>query len=394
MSEVYRGGGGYVSSQTLVEEQHHTIAGAMMCSLYLVLLREVINCCRAARLDESCRGPGGSGRGPDADRTIEFKETDAGRTRAWPFLPGRVGPFAGWWARRMIPVRLHGNLARAEASPGVGDGARPTRSRSFDPYRVARTGCVSNAFLTQQPRQVRNALGVGPVGRFEVFHHQTQQTRVRSLARRVKNALGVGRFEDVSSPNSAETRQIIRNRTIFSSGRKKTGTDVLETLGVGPVSWTGMGKVARTKPRLCKRVGNGSLTNMFRETRHADTLETDRSPTTTIGETREDDTPETFKTEELAMPTRQMTRQIMHQITRQITCHLHPTCTPGQRIYPMTREGCTREYLPPPLYKKPFGASGELLRAPPVANRAAAAAAGLHRPLPLYRTEHKNLNIR
>eukprot|EP00661_Eupelagonemidae_sp_cell13_P024286 gene24286-biopygen7386 len=30
MSGVYRGEGGYVASQTLVEEQHHTIAGAMM----------------------------------------------------------------------------------------------------------------------------------------------------------------------------------------------------------------------------------------------------------------------------------------------------------------------------------------------------------------------------
>eukprot|EP00661_Eupelagonemidae_sp_cell13_P020899 gene20899-biopygen22146 len=35
-----------------------------------------------------CDGENGSGRGPDADHTIEFKETDADRTRVWPFLPG------------------------------------------------------------------------------------------------------------------------------------------------------------------------------------------------------------------------------------------------------------------------------------------------------------------
>eukprot|EP00661_Eupelagonemidae_sp_cell13_P016256 gene16256-biopygen8237 len=29
-------------------------------------------------------------RGPDAGRTLEFEQTDAGRTRAWPFLPVRV----------------------------------------------------------------------------------------------------------------------------------------------------------------------------------------------------------------------------------------------------------------------------------------------------------------
>eukprot|EP00661_Eupelagonemidae_sp_cell13_P005415 gene5415-biopygen8742 len=28
-----------------------------------------------------------TGRGPDAGRTIDFEETDADRTRAWPFLP-------------------------------------------------------------------------------------------------------------------------------------------------------------------------------------------------------------------------------------------------------------------------------------------------------------------
>eukprot|EP00661_Eupelagonemidae_sp_cell13_P018610 gene18610-biopygen5436 len=33
-------------------------------------------------------GGNGSGRGPDAGRTIQFKETDADRTRAWPFLQG------------------------------------------------------------------------------------------------------------------------------------------------------------------------------------------------------------------------------------------------------------------------------------------------------------------
>eukprot|EP00661_Eupelagonemidae_sp_cell13_P011205 gene11205-biopygen12387 len=33
-------------------------------------------------------GRNGSGRGPDAGRTVEFEETDADRTRAWPFLPG------------------------------------------------------------------------------------------------------------------------------------------------------------------------------------------------------------------------------------------------------------------------------------------------------------------
>eukprot|EP00661_Eupelagonemidae_sp_cell13_P010186 gene10186-biopygen3275 len=32
-----------------------------------------------------------AGRGPDAGRTIAFKETDADRTRAWAFLPGRNG---------------------------------------------------------------------------------------------------------------------------------------------------------------------------------------------------------------------------------------------------------------------------------------------------------------
>eukprot|EP00661_Eupelagonemidae_sp_cell13_P022695 gene22695-biopygen23759 len=36
-------------------------------------------------------GRNGSGRGPNAGPTIEFKETDADRTRAWPFLPGRNG---------------------------------------------------------------------------------------------------------------------------------------------------------------------------------------------------------------------------------------------------------------------------------------------------------------
>eukprot|EP00661_Eupelagonemidae_sp_cell13_P011697 gene11697-biopygen19900 len=28
-----------------------------------------------------------TGRGPDAGRTLEFEQTDADRTRAWPFLP-------------------------------------------------------------------------------------------------------------------------------------------------------------------------------------------------------------------------------------------------------------------------------------------------------------------
>eukprot|EP00661_Eupelagonemidae_sp_cell13_P012578 gene12578-biopygen4951 len=32
-------------------------------------------------------GKNGSGRGPDAGRTIDFKGTGADRTRAWPFLP-------------------------------------------------------------------------------------------------------------------------------------------------------------------------------------------------------------------------------------------------------------------------------------------------------------------
>eukprot|EP00661_Eupelagonemidae_sp_cell13_P007484 gene7484-biopygen9086 len=32
-----------------------------------------------------------NGRGPDAGRTIEFKGTDADRTRAWPFLPTAGG---------------------------------------------------------------------------------------------------------------------------------------------------------------------------------------------------------------------------------------------------------------------------------------------------------------
>eukprot|EP00661_Eupelagonemidae_sp_cell13_P020083 gene20083-biopygen11567 len=31
-----------------------------------------------------------TGRGPDAGRTLEFEQTDADRTRAWPFLPVRV----------------------------------------------------------------------------------------------------------------------------------------------------------------------------------------------------------------------------------------------------------------------------------------------------------------
>eukprot|EP00661_Eupelagonemidae_sp_cell13_P022939 gene22939-biopygen8812 len=31
-----------------------------------------------------------TGRGPDAGRTVEFEETDADRTRVWPFLPGLV----------------------------------------------------------------------------------------------------------------------------------------------------------------------------------------------------------------------------------------------------------------------------------------------------------------
>eukprot|EP00661_Eupelagonemidae_sp_cell13_P025775 gene25775-biopygen3021 len=34
-----------------------------------------------------------TGRGPDAGRTIGIKETDADRTRAWPFLPPRAWPF-------------------------------------------------------------------------------------------------------------------------------------------------------------------------------------------------------------------------------------------------------------------------------------------------------------
>eukprot|EP00661_Eupelagonemidae_sp_cell13_P017053 gene17053-biopygen20335 len=37
---------------------------------------------------QSPPGENGSGRGPDAGHTIDFKETDAHRTRAWPFLPG------------------------------------------------------------------------------------------------------------------------------------------------------------------------------------------------------------------------------------------------------------------------------------------------------------------
>eukprot|EP00661_Eupelagonemidae_sp_cell13_P011710 gene11710-biopygen3377 len=32
-----------------------------------------------------------AGRGPVLGLTIEFEETDAGRTRAWPFLPGGGG---------------------------------------------------------------------------------------------------------------------------------------------------------------------------------------------------------------------------------------------------------------------------------------------------------------
>eukprot|EP00661_Eupelagonemidae_sp_cell13_P015110 gene15110-biopygen11195 len=38
-----------------------------------------------------------TGRGPDAGHTIEFEETDADRTRAWPFLPGVCTHSQSWW---------------------------------------------------------------------------------------------------------------------------------------------------------------------------------------------------------------------------------------------------------------------------------------------------------
>eukprot|EP00661_Eupelagonemidae_sp_cell13_P015579 gene15579-biopygen9724 len=45
-------------------------------------------CWRAHRPPWGKRQRTRTGRGPDAGRTIEIKETDADRTRAWPFLPG------------------------------------------------------------------------------------------------------------------------------------------------------------------------------------------------------------------------------------------------------------------------------------------------------------------
>eukprot|EP00661_Eupelagonemidae_sp_cell13_P017193 gene17193-biopygen791 len=44
---------------------------------------------------EPGRGENGSGRGQDAGHTIGFEATDADRTRAWPFLPGRYSTTSG-----------------------------------------------------------------------------------------------------------------------------------------------------------------------------------------------------------------------------------------------------------------------------------------------------------
>eukprot|EP00661_Eupelagonemidae_sp_cell13_P009359 gene9359-biopygen9253 len=54
----------------------------------LFMESEGLRCIAAANISRT--GENGSGRGPDAGRTIEFEETDADRTRAWPFLPGAV----------------------------------------------------------------------------------------------------------------------------------------------------------------------------------------------------------------------------------------------------------------------------------------------------------------
>eukprot|EP00661_Eupelagonemidae_sp_cell13_P006939 gene6939-biopygen15006 len=80
------------------------------------------------RSSSSARGRNGSGRRPDAGRTIEMKKnTDADRTRAWPFLPV-PNPIPGW-RRRPAPRRRRSPPARPRA-PARAPPPAPRRRRA------------------------------------------------------------------------------------------------------------------------------------------------------------------------------------------------------------------------------------------------------------------------
>eukprot|EP00661_Eupelagonemidae_sp_cell13_P003391 gene3391-biopygen6699 len=105
---------------------------------------------------------GRNGRGPDAGHTIGFKETDADRARAWPFLPSDRPPLLpfppprfGWFEEgggrptggRHAPAPSHPSSAqRAPQStpfPSVGETAEDaSRTR---PFTICRVGCVRGA---------------------------------------------------------------------------------------------------------------------------------------------------------------------------------------------------------------------------------------------------------
>eukprot|EP00661_Eupelagonemidae_sp_cell13_P014514 gene14514-biopygen18641 len=67
-----------------------------------------------------------TGRGPDAGRTIDFEETDADRTRAWPFLPGvarhphRAAPLHRVLQHHVVPPPAQAQAVRYAPGRGVG----------------------------------------------------------------------------------------------------------------------------------------------------------------------------------------------------------------------------------------------------------------------------------
>eukprot|EP00661_Eupelagonemidae_sp_cell13_P008347 gene8347-biopygen3123 len=97
-------------------------------------------------------GPGenGSGRGPDAGRTIEFEEADADRTRAWPFLPARpaVSTDRPQSRRSRAPARGEQDMPAPPAPLMSNCSLSPRRARVsvlFPPGDPRGPGCAAQA---------------------------------------------------------------------------------------------------------------------------------------------------------------------------------------------------------------------------------------------------------